>query len=139
LRGALNDGPRWAKEIKNEAKETGISQATLFRARQAMGVKVRKEGRPGDKEQRWVWMLPDIAEDSHEGSQGETDDNLRANESDKGFKPQYLPEDYQTAAHDDLRAENDVLRGGERLAYCNDCGSPGISFTHCDRCGEFLR
>ena len=139
LQGALSEGPRWAKEIKNEAKETGISQATLFRARQAMGVKVRKEGRPGDKEQRWVWMLPDIAEDSHEGSQGKTDDTLRANETDKGFKPRYLPEDSQIFVHDVLRPENDALRGGERLSYCNDCGSPGISFTHCVRCGEFLR
>lgn len=139
LRGALSDGPRWAKEIKNEAKETGISQATLFRAKRALRVKVRKEGKPGDKEQRWVWMLPDIVEDYHEGSQGEIDDNLRANESDKGFKPQHLSEGYQASVHDDLRAEDDNLRDRERLTYCNNCGSPGISFTHCDRCGEFLR
>ena len=139
LRGALSDGSRWAKEIKDEAKETGISQATLFRAKRALRVKVRKEGKPGDKEQRWVWMLPDITEDSHEGSQGEKDDNLRANEGDKGFESQHLPEDYQMAVHDDLRAENDNLRDRERFTYCNDCGSPGISFTHCDRCGEFLR
>ena len=139
LREALSDGPRWAKEIKEEAKETGISQATLLRARQAMDVKVRKEGKPGDKQQRWVWMLPEIAEDYHEGSQRKTDENLRANGSNKGFKSQHLPEDYQTAAHDDLREEIDNLRVGGRLTYCNDCGSQGISFTHCDRCGEFLR
>jgi hypothetical protein len=139
LRGALNDGPRWVKEIKNEAKETGISQATLFRAKQALGVKACKEGKPGDKEQRWIWMLQEIAEDYQEGSQESTGENLRANETDKGFESRHLPEDYQTTVHDDLRAENDDLRDGERLAYCNVCGGSGISFTHCDRCGEFLR
>lgn len=139
LRGALNDRPRWVKEIKNEAKEAGISQATLFRAKQALKVKARKEGRPGDKEQRWVWMMSETAEDYQEGSQGETDENLQANGSDKRFKAQHLPEDYQIDVHGDLRAENDNLRDDGRLAYCNDCGSPGISFTHCDRCGEFLR
>jgi hypothetical protein len=139
LRGTLNDGPRWVKEIKDEAKENGISQATLFRAKQWLGVKACKEGRPGDKEQRWVWMLPEIAEDYHEGSQGETDENLQANESGKEFESPHLAEDYQTVVHDDLRLGNDDLRSGGRLSYCNVCGGRGISFTHCDRCGEFLR
>lgn len=139
LREALSAGPRPSKEIQKEAREAGISSTTLSRAKQALRVKAQKEGRPGEKDQRWVLALPEIAEGYHEDHQGEKDDNLRTNNSDKAINPLYLPEGYQTYVHDDLRAGNDNLRDDGRLAYCNDCGSPGISFTHCDRCGELLR
>jgi hypothetical protein len=138
LKHALADGVRPSKEIQKEAREAGISSATLYRAKDALNIKARKEGQPGDPDQRWVWVLPH-GEDHHEDYQIEVDDNLRTNESDKGIKSQHLTEDYQTPMHDDLRIENDNLRGVENLISCNACGSQGISFTHCNRCGEFLR
>jgi hypothetical protein len=104
-----------------------------------LGIKVRKEGQPGSKDQRWLWEMPITAEGGHEGSQKENGDNLRANDSDKGIEHQDLAEDYQGSFSESLRAEDDNLRAGDSLMECATCGSPGITHTHCDRCGEFLR
>lgn len=46
------EGPMAAKEVISQAKEVGISQATLRRAREALGVK------PTKTKERWVWTLP---------------------------------------------------------------------------------
>jgi DNA repair protein RadA/Sms len=139
LREALSEGPRTSKEVQKEAREAGIAEITLSRAKQSLGVKARKEGRPGEKGQQWVLMLPKTLEDHHQGSQRETDDSLRTNQTDKGFESLHLAEDYHSGAHDSLEMENNNLRSGKRLIYCDTCGSSGIEFTHCDRCGEFLR
>jgi hypothetical protein len=137
LREALSEGPIPAKQIYKEARDVGIAQITLSRAKQALGVKVRKEGRPGEKGQHWIWMLPNGQEDYHEGSQEEADDNLRPNRSDKEIKDSYLAEEYHSGARDNLRTDNDNLR--DVFIPCNACSSQGVKFTHCDRCGEFLR
>jgi hypothetical protein len=139
LREILADGPVPSKEIEKEAKGAGISQSTLTRAKEALGIRARKEGQPGSKDQPWVWEMPGAAEGSHEGSQKENGDNLRANGSDKGIEQQDLAEDYQGSFSESLREVADNLRASDSLMECATCGSPGISHTHCDRCGEFLR
>jgi hypothetical protein len=139
LREILADGPVPSKDVMREARVAGISHSTLIRAKDRLGIKVRKEGQPGSKDQRWVWEMPITAEGGHEGSQKENGDNLRANESDKGIEHQDLAEDYQGSFSESLRAEDDNLRAGDSLMECATCGSPGITHTHCDRCGEFLR
>jgi hypothetical protein len=139
LRDLLAAGPLPAKEIKKEARQAGITEITLYRAKQALRIRVIKEGQPGQKNQRWLWALPGAAEGNHEGSQEENDDNLRTNESDKGIEDEDLAEDYQLDFSDDLRAQDDNVRAGDSIALCGTCGSSGISHTHCDRCGEFLR
>lgn len=58
LRSALSEGPRDNKEVKKEAKQAGISEATLRRATQRLGIKPRKLGGPGSEAQKWVWELP---------------------------------------------------------------------------------
>jgi hypothetical protein len=55
---ALKDGPVVGNEVIATAKEAGISQGTLARARTELGVKAKKEsGGSG----RSVWSLPDAA------------------------------------------------------------------------------
>jgi putative DNA primase/helicase len=60
LRDVLSDGPASAKEIQHQAKEAGISKATLTRAKKAMGVKARHRGDGGTSGRgEWVWEMPE--------------------------------------------------------------------------------
>ncbi len=58
LRDTLADGPMPAKTIKTEVRDAGLSWRTVRRAKDTLGVTVRKSG----VESGWVWSLP---EDGH--------------------------------------------------------------------------
>jgi hypothetical protein len=51
----LADGPRPAKEIEKARKDAGISERTLRRAREDLGIKPQKNGLNG----AWTWELPE--------------------------------------------------------------------------------
>ena len=59
LRTVLADGPRPATVVLAEARAAGLSERTLRRARQALGVILRKDGFQG----AWCWQLPSSATD----------------------------------------------------------------------------
>lgn len=61
LRGFLKDGAKRAKEVMREAKHAGITEITLRRAKQAIGVKARRQSVEGEEQEEgvWVWRLPD--------------------------------------------------------------------------------
>lgn len=56
LRQALAQGPRAMRELEEEMQFFGFSMKTLRRAKDADGVKTRKEG------SCWVWFMPDTEE-----------------------------------------------------------------------------
>ena len=53
LREALKDGPRWSKVVQDEARELGISEITLKRAKKELAVRSEKEA-----DGSWTWLLP---------------------------------------------------------------------------------
>jgi hypothetical protein len=57
LREALKDGAKPAKAVKDEAKENGIAERTLRRAKKSVGAEAFRTrfGRDG----QWFWKLPD--------------------------------------------------------------------------------
>jgi hypothetical protein len=63
LREELKDGPMWAKRVYSDARDVGISERPLRRAKDALRVKSEKVGTEG-----WSWSLP--SEDSHGGNVG---------------------------------------------------------------------
>jgi len=56
LQGALANGPMKQAEVKADAEGHGISQATLRRAKDELGIKSRKE--KGSVDGHWLWELP---------------------------------------------------------------------------------
>jgi hypothetical protein len=54
LREALADGPRLAKDVEADAKNVGIAERTLRRARKALKVNATKAGFTAP----WMWALP---------------------------------------------------------------------------------
>ncbi len=59
LRDELADGPRPTKDVQRAARDAGISQRTLDRAKARLGVKPRKEGFGSGA--YWTWELPPAA------------------------------------------------------------------------------
>jgi hypothetical protein len=55
---ALEKGPASSKAITDEAKDLGIAERTLGRARRSIGVVAYHTGQPGRKGQ-WMLRLPD--------------------------------------------------------------------------------
>ena len=56
----LQDGPVPAIAIRTEAVEAGVSDRTLHRAKDELGVHSERRGRPGRRGRgEWVWRLPD--------------------------------------------------------------------------------
>ncbi len=62
-------GPLPTRKVKAESAQAGLSWATVRRAAGSLGIRPRKVGKPGDKEQHWSWRLPEgareDAEDAH--------------------------------------------------------------------------
>lgn len=56
LRDALDDGPRYQTEINTLARQQGISDRTLRRAKDQLHIESFKEGL--GLEQHWIWSLP---------------------------------------------------------------------------------
>jgi hypothetical protein len=56
LRESLANGAMAAKEIKNAARENGIADRTLSRAKSRLGVTVERSG--FGEGSRWYWLLP---------------------------------------------------------------------------------
>lgn len=60
LRDVLADGATSAKAIQHQAKEAGISGATLKRAKKSMGIKACHRGNGGTGGHgEWVWEMPE--------------------------------------------------------------------------------
>ncbi|MBX3276435.1 MAG: AAA family ATPase [Acidobacteria bacterium] len=59
LRSLLADGPIAAKEAQREAREAGISGATLRRAKESIGVRSVKHGGEFGGPREWLWELTD--------------------------------------------------------------------------------
>jgi hypothetical protein len=59
LRKLLGDGPVSANEILGAARATGVSERSLRRAKQRLGVRSYRTGQPGLRGGAWYWSLRD--------------------------------------------------------------------------------
>ena len=61
LRDELADGPVEWQQVERDRKAAGITEMTLRRVRESLGVKIRREGEPGKRGGgRSVWELPGV-------------------------------------------------------------------------------
>lgn len=61
LRDELRDGPVEWQQIERDRKAAGLTEITLRRARESLGIKIRREGEPGRRGGgRSVWELPEV-------------------------------------------------------------------------------
>jgi putative DNA primase/helicase len=58
FRNALADGPIAVKDLQAEAKQAGLSWATVRRAKDRLGVVAQRESHGRDGGGRWTWAMP---------------------------------------------------------------------------------
>jgi hypothetical protein len=112
LREALKVGQKTSVAIFSEAKKIGISEATLKRAKAALGVKSVKRGGTFGGDNSWFWEMPFA-----EGDQKATEDaqinnveHLQPSEASKASYGNSLAEDAHTNSFEHLQQEFDPLQ-----------------------------
>lgn len=108
LHEILSDGPQPASAVKAAARHAGVSEATLRRARNRLGIRPIKRGQPSTERQCWVWELP--AEDAQlhsEDVQTLTSEHLRANELTKDSYINDLAEGAQSSPSEHLQTDEE--------------------------------
>jgi hypothetical protein len=78
LNEVLTDGPVAAKQVKEEAKDAGISERTLARAKKEERIMSYREGETGERGKgQWFWKLPvvDLVDGDIKDAKGCQDDN----------------------------------------------------------------
>jgi hypothetical protein len=90
LREALANGPRHSKEIFGEARQCGISERTINRAKAKLGVTTTKQGR-----EKWVWALPEEGQQTLEHCHSYNLGNVQLNTEETTDYPEKLLEHCQ--------------------------------------------
>jgi AAA domain len=121
LRDELGDGPVWNKQVRKETRKAEISEATLRRAKTALGVRSVKEA-----DGSWSWSLPEKdqgVQPEHHEAQALRDEQLEHLESLPIDKPNPSGRSEKQGAH------------GEHLKKRSESGSDKPSFRHGRRQG----
>lgn len=62
---SLRNGPIPSKELREMSDEAGLTWRTVNRAKADVGATSKKEGRPGEKGQQWIWRLNGAPKDDN--------------------------------------------------------------------------
>jgi hypothetical protein len=112
LRETLKQCEKAAKEVQAEAKQIGISEATLRRAKTALGIKSEKRGGNYGGDPQWFWKMLDT-EDVHKGIL----EPLQVIEANKAIYTNDLAEGVQYNTFEYLQPENEHLQPSK----CSNC------------------
>ena len=102
LKEILAEGPIYSNEVKKQAKEAGISERTLWRAKDSLKVKASNQGNS------WYWHMPDKdvcqssarsakEEDIWQTSQVDTDKGVNTQQDGKAANSANPSETWQTS------------------------------------------
>jgi DNA polymerase I-like protein with 3'-5' exonuclease and polymerase domains len=147
LQGELQGGRRLYRELLKEAKQAGITEITLRRAKAILGIRSIRVGFGGGGD--WYWAFPDSENDppptpedtsspsskddqappkDDQPSSPQGDDHLGSNDCGKGFSEASSVKDDHTSAggpHDHLRQDGDPLQEApEAFTLTGDPVSP---------------
>lgn len=113
LRTILADGPMSAADVKREAAQAGVAERTLRRAKDALGVIVRKDGYQG----QWLWELPEApSTEGHESPKVAKDDQRCPHQNDGHLwqnMDAFDSHEREAAIPSPLLAETDVTKDDE--------------------------
>ncbi|MEW6573482.1 MAG: bifunctional DNA primase/polymerase [Bacillota bacterium] len=91
LQELLAEGPVEAKQVQREAKQAGFADITLRRAKARLGIRVSREGTPGERGGgKWFWRLPDYLDDQDDQPPLNSNDE-HLNQEPQTLEPQAFP------------------------------------------------
>jgi putative DNA primase/helicase len=107
LRSVLADGPRPSKEIESEARNAGISESTLRRAKNFLGIRAVKDGGQfGGGKQKWLCAMPEAVHSFNEDAQKQGAEHLQANGASNTAYGSDLAEDAHSFNLEQLQQPN---------------------------------
>lgn len=151
LREALGDGERTSKEVQKEAKNNGITQYALRKAKLLLGVESIKKGGNFGGENEWYMRLPPTEDNGGKAKDDETGveesdfseiRHLQSNRSNNTSYDNRLAEDVENPTNRLLQPPKTTNSNGtapkvQMKAVCK-CGAQGYVGDDCDNCGEVL-
>lgn len=107
LRLTLGKNKKLATDVQKEAKNLAISEATLRRAKLALGVKSEKDS---NKNGKWFWELPEGVHEDGEDAQINKSEHLHLNSTDKTSYNSNLTEDAQPVTLEHHQSQSEHLQ-----------------------------
>lgn len=144
LREALKDGERFSKDVQREARDNGITQYALRKARAILCVESIKKGGTFGGEKGWYIRLPGTEEDESDTEDADSSEirYLQANQSDKTSYGNDLAEFVENVFSQHLQQVPATSSGGLvphiRMPDVCKCGANGFIGEICERCGVML-
>ena len=145
LREALQGGERSSRDLDREAKEAGISNYAIRKAKAAIGVKsTKKGGNYGGAEKGWFVRLPDAEEGGVKNEDADSADlrHLQATPSDNTSYSNRLAEDVEQQTNQRLHPEepttSDRFMPIIRMPTVCKCGTNGFVGEDCQNCRQTI-
>lgn len=144
LREALCDGERESKAVEKEAKEIGITNYALRKARAVLQIKPSKKGGTFGGEKGWFMKLPETEEPASvaEDAGIQSVQHLQSNASDKTSYSSNLAEDVENDKNQHLQQIQPTSSNGlvpnVRMKVICGCGADGYASENCQACGEMI-
>lgn len=144
LRQCLSEGEKSSKEVDKEAKEVGITNYAIRKAKAVLGVESFKKGGNFGGETGWYLRLPNA-----EGVENKAEEvdfpefrHLQSNQSDKTSYGNNLAEDVEIKENRQIQqvqttSSNGLLTNRQMKTVC-ECGADGFVGEDCHNCGEVL-
>ena len=141
LQEALRDGERPSKDVEKEAKEIGITNYSLRKAKSILGVVSVKKGGNFGGEKGWYMSLEGSDSFAEETVLRSTR-HLQSNGSNKASYGNGLAEDVEIVPVQPIQRSSSNSSNGSRdqrrlKAVCK-CGEPGYAGQSCRDCGDLI-
>lgn len=144
LREVLNDGERFSKDVQREARDTGITQYALRKARAILNVECFKKGGTFGGEKGWYIRLPKNEDNNSKTEDADSSENrhLQSNQSDKTSYSNGLAEFVENTFNKQVQpnkstSSNESVPQWQMKVNCK-CGESGYVGQECQKCGEVI-
>jgi 5S rRNA maturation endonuclease (ribonuclease M5) len=144
LREALTDGERFSKDVQREARDTGITQYALRKARAILNVECFKKGGTFGGEKGWYIRLPKNEDNNSKTEDADSSENrhLQSNQSDKTSYSSGLAEFVENTFNKQVQpnkstSSNESVPQWQMKVNCK-CGESGYVGQECQKCGEVI-
>ena len=127
LSSILAEGKRGSQDVIDAARQAGITERTLSRAKSALGVSSKKDS---DFHGGWYWILPESAKDASQARQRNVSGILQPGTANNVVPFSGIAEGCQNTISGVVRGSV----GGRTYLTCKDCGKDGYSDQPCPYC-----
>ena len=106
----LGSGPVASAEVYQAVRQNGFSDSTVNRAKVRLGIDAMKTGQPGERGQKWYWVLPKIVTKVVNNRNVTTFEQTEQPKADDSIpSPKIVTKVGMTIFDDNLREEREIF------------------------------